>query len=338
MIRTLVMAGMLLVCLFGSQGFPAAAEAAGSLDDCSGIDDDAARLRCYDEIAGRKPKAPAVTAAPAPPADSRREEPSFMSKRWQLDEESRKKRFAIMSHRQNYLLPFTYNFHQEKETYESISPNSDVDDAEAKYQISLKVKLWQDILGTPMDLWFGYTQMSLWQVYNTESSSYFRETNYEPEVLLNYRTNTDIFGLMRSRYVQVGFNHQSNGRSEPLSRSWNRIVANFGFERDVFNAQIKTWLRIPESDDKDDNPDITSYMGYGELWLGTVWKDYHLGLMLRNNLRFDDNRGALQFELSFPLIEHINGYVQYFVGYGESLIDYNHYTNRIGVGMMLKDW
>ncbi len=336
--RHLLLACFLLSVLCGAPVFPAPAAGAASLETCAAIDDDAARLRCFDEMAGRKPKAAAVTAAPAPPAESRREEPSFMSKRWQLDDVSRQKRFAIMSHRQNYILPYTYNFHQEKATYEAANPDVEIQDAEVKYQISLKMKLWEDMFGMPLDLWAAYTQLSLWQVYNRDYSSPFRETNYEPEVLLNYRTNTDIFGLMRSRFIQVGLNHQSNGRAEPLSRSWNRIVANFGFERGLFNAQLKTWLRIPESDDEDDNPDIESYMGYGELWMGTVWKDFHLALMLRNNLRFDDNRGAMQFELSFPLIEHLNGYVQYFLGYGETLIDYNHYANRIGVGVMIKDW
>jgi phospholipase A1 len=244
-----------------------------------------------------------------------------------------------MSHRQNYILPYTYNFHQEKATYEAAYPDVEIQDAEVKFQISLKMKLWDDIVGLPLDLWAAYTQLSLWQFYNRDYSSPFRETNYEPEVLLNYRTNTDLFGLLRSRFIQVGLNHQSNGRSEPLSRSWNRVVANFGFERGVFNAQLKTWIRIPESADNDDNRDITSYLGYGEMWMGTVWRDFHLALMLRNNLRFDgDNRGAMQFELSFPLIEHLNGYIQYFAGYGESLIDYNHFTNRIGAGVMVKDW
>jgi phospholipase A1 len=189
-----------------------------------------------------------------------------------------------------------------------------------------------------VDLWFGYTQISFWQFYNTEFSSPFRETNYEPEILLNYRTDKDVFGLMRNRFIQVGLNHQSNGRGEPLSRSWNRLVANFGFERGNFDLVLKTWLRIPESNDKDDNSDITSYMGHGELWMGAVWKDCTIGLMLRDNLRFNDNRGAMQFEVSFPMIKHLNGYVQYFVGYGESLIDYNHFTNRIGLGVLLKDW
>jgi len=336
--RHLLLACFLVFVLCGAPGSAAPAAGAASLEECAKIDDDAARLRCFDEMAGRKPKAGAVTGTPAPSAESRREEPSFMSKRWQLDEESRRKRFAIMSHRQNYILPFTYNFHQEKATYEAANPDVEIQDAEVKYQISFKMKLWEDMFGMPLDLWAAYTQLSLWQVYNRDYSSPFRETNYEPEVLLNYRTNTDVFGLMRSRFIQVGLNHQSNGRAEPLSRSWNRIVANFGFERGVFNAQLKTWIRIPESDDEDDNPDITAYMGYGELWMGTVWKDFHLALMLRNNLRFDDNRGAMQFELSFPLIEHLNGYVQYFLGYGETLIDYNHYANRIGAGVMIKDW
>jgi len=336
--RHLLLACFLLVALCGAPVCPVPAAAAPDLEECAKIDDDAARLRCFDEMAGRKPKAPPATAAPPQTAQARREEPSFMSKRWQLDEESRRKRFAIMSHRQNYILPYTYNFHQEKDTYETVNPNVQIQDAEIKFQISFKMKLWEDMFGMPLDLWAAYTQLSLWQFYSTDYSSPFRETNYEPELLLNYRTNTDILGLMRSRFIQVGLNHQSNGRAEPLSRSWNRIVANFGFERDVFNAQLKTWIRIPESADEDDNRDISAYLGYGELWMGTVWKDFHLALMLRNNLRFDDNRGAMQFELSFPLIEHLNGYVQYFLGYGETLIDYNHYTNRIGVGVMVKDW
>jgi phospholipase A1 len=338
-IRTLVFAGILLACLIGAQGTPA--EAAGSLDECSKIQDDAARLRCYDEMAGRKPRG-AATETDVSPVETGKAEakapPSYLSRKWQLDEESRKGRFAITTYKQNYLLPYTYNLTQNKELYAAANPGTEIQDYEAKFQISLKVKLWESILGTNTDLWLGYTQLSFWQVYNTDFSSPFRETNYEPEILLNFRTDTDVFGLMRNRFIQIGLNHQSNGRGEPLSRSWNRIVANFGFERGDFDLVLKTWARIPESEENDDNPDITSYLGYGEIWLGYFWKDCHLGAMFRNNLRFDENRSALQLELSFPLVERINGYVQYFTGYGESLIDYNHYTNRIGVGFMIRDW
>ena len=333
----LLPASVLLACLWGFQG-SASPAAAASLDACAGIEEEGARLRCYDELAGRKARPPAAVPAPRSAETVKRAEPSYLSRQWQLDEASRRQRYAIMSHRHNYILPLSYNFHQEKETYESANPGTKIQSEEIKYQLSLKIKLWEEILGKDLDLWFGYTQLSLWQFYNTNFSSPFRETNYEPEILLSYGMDRDLFGIMKSRFIQVGLNHQSNGRGEPLSRSWNRVTANFGFERDLFALVVKTWIRIPEKADRDDNRDITSYLGYGEIWLNTVWKNCHLGLMFRDNLRFDENRGALQIELSFPLIEHLNGYVQYFSGYGESLVDYNHYANRISLGFMLKDW
>jgi phospholipase A1/A2 len=338
MIHHLLLVGILLAGLLGMPGSPAPVEGAASFDACAAIGDNTARLRCYDKAAGRTPRDPVSTATAADSQVQPHKEPSYLSRKWQLDEESRKNRFAIVPHRANYLLPYTYNFTQNKQVFETVDPGVDIQDAEAKFQISLKVKLWESILGTNTDLWFGYTQVSFWQIYNTAFSSPFRETNYEPEILLNFRTDTDLFGLMRNRFIQVGLNHQSNGLGGTLSRTWNRITANLGFERDAFNLVLKTWARIPESGDKDDNPDITSYLGHGEIVMGYLWKNFAVAATFRNNLRFDENRSSLQLDISFPLIERLNGYVQYFTGYGESLIDYNHFTNRIGVGVMVKDW
>jgi phospholipase A1 len=322
MVRYWLLAGCLLAGLTGMPCIPGQAEAAGSLAACATIDDDAARLRCYDEAAGRKPGGSAASAAvpPAEAAPQPASPPSYLSRKWQLDPETRKKedRWSIQLYQANYILPYSNNFHQDKQTYESANPGTVVQDAEAKFQISLKIKLlesildyfnkgWGPALGTNVDLWVAYTQL-----------------------------------FMRNRFIQVGLNHQSNGRGEPLSRSWNRIVANFGFERGDFDLILKTWYRLPESAEDDDNPDITSYLGYGEIWAGYRGKrwerDYHLGLMFRNNLRFDENRSALQLDADFSLIGRLNFYIQYFMGYGESLIDYNHYSNRIGVGFRVKDW
>jgi len=101
---------------------------------------------------------------------------------------------------------------------------------EAEFQLSLKVKVWQGIFGKRGDLWIGYTQKAHWQLYNIRYSRPFRELNYEPEIILNFPTNFPLLGF-RTRMLGLAFIHQSNGRTLPLSRSWNRLVAHAGFER-----------------------------------------------------------------------------------------------------------
>jgi phospholipase A1/A2 len=322
-------------CILGTQ--KSSGKEDGGLDTCKSTCDDSRRLYEYDKQAGLNPRKPS--------------ESSYLSKAWLLDDESREKagRWAIRAYQENYFLIYTYNGHLDKQPYESANPGTQLQDAEAKFQISLKMKLLEDIpvFGKKADIWAAYTQLSQWQFWNWNNSAPFRETNYQPEVLFNIRMGDDLVQLggdpLKLQFVQFGLNHQSNGQSEPLSRSWNRLVANFGFEWEPFDVVLKTWYRLPESAANDDNPDIDAYLGYGELWAGyhgkTCGIDYHFSLMFRNNLRFDDdNRSALQLGIDSTLIGPLNWYIQYFTGYGETLIDYNHYTNRIGVGVMIRDW
>jgi phospholipase A1 len=308
-----------------------------SISDCSKIEDDKERLKCYDEIAGRKPdQSQAEDDAEVKKLEDRS---SYLSKLWELDTDKPRNIYYVMPHRSTYLLPVTYNSQPNKEPFQHTAHGNDMLNTEVTFQISMKVKLWQDILGKDMDLWFGYTQKSFWQFYNFADSSPFRETNYEPELLLNFRTDFNFLG-MRGRMINLAFNHQSNGQSKPLSRSWNRIMGNVGFEKDNLVLLLKSWYRVPEVKEDDDNHDIEKYMGYGELWGYYFWNDHRFGVMLRNNLRIHGNRGALQLEWSFPLkpIKNISGYVQYFTGFGESLLDYNHSVNRLGIGFVLSDW
>ena len=61
-------------------------------------------------------------------------------------------------------------------------------------------------------------------------------------------------------------------------------------------------------------------------------------ILVRDNLR-KDNRGALQLNWTFPIWEttDVRGYVQYFTGYGESMIDYNASTNRFSIGFIMSE-
>ncbi len=278
-----------------------------------------------------------LAAAPqAAPGDAEKPAaPSYFTSLWHLDEEARAGKPWITFHRANCALVFSYNFTPNPAPLQEVDPAKTLVNPEVTFQLSFKAKLWQDVLGQKMDLWFAYTQRSFWQLYNFDDSSPFRETNYEPEVLLNFRTRFSLLGL-KARFVQVGLNHQSNGQSEPLSRSWNRIVANAGLERGPVSLLLKGWYRVPDADD--DNPGLTHYMGCGEVWGYYFLGRHRLGVMLRDNLNFRENRGAIQLEWSFPLFAMVAGYVQYFHGYGESLLDYDHRVNRIGVGFILSDW
>ncbi|MBA4391269.1 MAG: phospholipase [Syntrophus sp. (in: bacteria)] len=323
---------------------------------CAGIDNNTKRLDCFDMLSGRKipvtetipavlekNKIKPVTSVPmeAISEESTKTKPSVMSRQWELDPSSRKDPFVIRLHRPNYILPVTYNASPNPDSILDTDRNAESQNTEAKFQLSFKVKLWEDVMDKDVDLWLAYTQLSFWQAYNTALSSPFRESNYEPELLLNFRTDYNLLGL-RGRIINVGINHQSNGRSEILSRSWNRVVANIGFERKDFNLLLKTWYRIPESADKDDNRQILKYTGYGELWGTYYWNKHRFGVMLRNNLRMGDNKGAIQLDWSFPFPfiknNRFSGYIQYFNGYGESLLDYDKSINRIGIGIMLSDW
>ncbi|MHA3054592.1 phospholipase [Acinetobacter sp. ANC 4633] len=268
---------------------------------------------------------------------------SLLDSRWELSEKSKLGTWNIRGYKPIYALPIFWT--SNRNVYPS-SPNplntvterQDLNFTESKFQLSLKTKAWENIFGDNGDLWVGYTQSSRWQVYNAQNSRPFRETNYEPEASLIFRTNYNLVGL-DGRLFGVTFNHQSNGRADPFSRSWNRVMLNFGFERDNFAIMIRPWYRIPENTRDDNNPDIENYMGRGDITAFYRVNDNDFSLMLRHSLRTGDaSHGAVQFDWTFPIKGKLRGQIQYFSGYGESLIDYNHRANYVGVGVSLMDW
>jgi phospholipase A1 len=279
---------------------------------------------------------------------------SAMSCRWDLDQDDNQNLYQLLPHRQNYVLFGRYSTDpnsQPATPAHASAPNQDLQRAELKFQLSLKVKLAEHLLADYGDLWVGYTQQSNWQAYNPAISRPFRETDYEPEAMLVFPIHRDnkILGL-RARFFDIGMVHQSNGQSDPLSRSWNRVYSQVGFERGDFSLLLRGWYRIPESRTNDDNPDIGHYLGYGDVLTMYKWEHNTFSLLLRNNLQTQNNRGAAQIDWSFPMpfskartVELLKGstlraYVQLFTGYGETLIDYNHYQTTIGVGVLLTDW
>nr|WP_294867355.1 phospholipase A [uncultured Pseudogulbenkiania sp.] len=331
-----------------------------ALGRCAALPAAEARLACFDAAAtAARPPATALATAPAlaepavntaeampapaaiPPAAEEPAEPvpesTALAKLWDLDQDAPHRTFLLRGHRPSYFLPGWYQ----------VAPNAapstpthgataqDLDHTEVKFQLSFKSKIWQNVLGTPADLWFGYTQQSHWQLYNKPQSSPFRETDYEPEVMVSLPVDWSVLGW-RVRLLGAGFVHQSNGQSDPLSRSWNRVYGMLGMERGPLTLTARVWQRLPEPVESDDNPDILRYYGYGDLQAQYRWNDHTLAALARYNP--SSGKGALQLGWTFPLAGRLRGYLQYFNGYGESLIDYNHRNQGIGFGLMLNDW
>lgn len=250
-----------------------------------------------------------------------------------LERESRLNPFSITTYRRNYLMPWSYNWNPNGADFEQIAGNSNVGNAEVKFQFSAKFNLIEDMFGNNGDLYFAYTQRSWWQAYNADASSPFRETNYEPEFFISFDNDASMFGWTNTQN-RIAINHHSNGRSSPLSRSWNRIYLDSVFQRGDWAVSIAPHWRIPESEGDDDNPDIERYMGYGDIAIARRFnEDHEASLTVRGNPSAG-NMGS-QFDYSWPLFGNVRGYVQYYYGYGESLLDYDQRNNRLSLGFSL---
>lgn len=268
---------------------------------------------------------------------------SLLDQRWELSEQSKLGTWQLRPYQPIYAMPIAWTS-DKNETPNSPNPNNAVqtpqnlDSTEMKFQLSLKAKMMQNVFGDNGDLWFGYTQSSRWQILNRDESRPFRETNYEPEMMFIWRTNYNFLGL-HGRLLGISFNHQSNGRSDPFSRSWNRAIFNIGFEKDNFTLMLRPWMRFDEKYAEDNNPDIKNYIGRGDLTANYKRNQHNYALMLRHSLKTGEhNRGAAQFDWSFPLKNNFRGHFQLFHGYGESLIDYNHRATHVGLGVSLANW
>lgn len=311
----------------------AATGAHPGLRTCAAIADAQERLACFDALAATE----RTTEGPPPP-EGHAEAPSLhtdssgsrLSRLWELDPADKQAPFSFRPHRENYVLFANHSQHPNAAPYEpfrGIEPGARISHTELAFQLGFKLKLMQNALGTPVDIWAAYTQRSFWQAYNRGASAPFRETNYEPELMAVLPVDAQLAGW-RLRMVNLGLLHQSNGQSSSLSRSWNRIYAQAGLERGNYTLLARIWK---PTGDLSDNPDVTTFMGHGDLVGSYRWNDQELSVLLRRNFR--THHGAVQAAWSFPLAGEVAGYVQLFSGYGDSLINYNARQQTLGVGV-----
>lgn len=267
-----------------------------------------------------------------------------LSLAFDLDKNSERGLWTARPHYANYILPYYYNT---KPNYNPTSPSlgsasfneDELRKIEVKYQLSLKTKAAQNLFGTDADLWIGYTQQSHWQTYNENHSRPFRSHDYQPEVFLTQPVSADLPFDGKLRVLGVGGIHHSNGESDPVSRSWNRLYLTGGAEWGNLTVAPTMWIALPkrEGSKESDNPDLTDYYGFGDVkFLYRLEQGKNVSGTLRLNPL--TGKGAVQLDYVHPIGRGVSGYAQIFHGYGQNLIDYNHEATSFGFGVMLNDW
>lgn len=240
----------------------------------------------------------------------------------------KKSKYDFTFHKPNYMLPYSWQSTTDDRLHE-----------EAKFQLSVKQFLFP--LGD-LDVYTAYTQKSFWQIYDQKKSRPFRETNYNPELFIKTQSFQTEYGLAAFAF---GYEHESNGEKEPVSRSWDRLYLLSEFQRGPAHLALKFWYRFPEDDKEytedpegDNNPDILDYYGYGDLVVNLNYDWVKFSIYGRYNA--SQEKGAFEASMFLLLSENsdVAFMMQYFDGYGDSLIDYNRHMNRWSIGVAVTGW
>jgi len=351
---------------------------------CTRLNDAPARLACFDHWAGQQaPATPVTTPNAAPPAlaseqpppaapvatgaaekpaqtvatepDCHSSQPSALSRFWELEAGSDCGRFNIRGYRPISLSLIgadSVNTAPSSPTAGHTGSYQPYLQGETRIQLSVRTKIASGFLthDDPVkrdSLWFGYSQQSYWQLFNEQLSRPFRNTDHEPELMYIMPTDADLPGGWRLRYSGVSLNHQSNGQTLPLSRSWNRVILMAGAEKgDKYTLSGRVWQRMPEEADSDDNPGISDYVGRAEVTgMWNLNKLNTLGVTVRHSLQAAGN-GSIRIDwyraIGTParssVASGLRFHTQLFSGYGDSLLDYNRSRTVLSIGLSLVDW
>ena len=205
--------------------------------------------------------------------------------------------------------------------------NSDV-----KFQISIAQKLTRSVLPWHTYIFLMYTQKTFWNVF--EKSLPMHDLNFNPGI----GWSKPFFN--KDRYVgklTLLLEHESNGRDSIQSRSWNRISIGGSVLIDPWiMVHGKVWIPII---DGQNNRDILNYCGIYQTGVEIATPDrkfiWDITFVKRKgwNLNFNTI-----FEFSWRFHKKSNQYffLQYYNGYGESLLDYNQFHSRLRAGIVIK--
>ncbi|MFG0228909.1 phospholipase A [Achromobacter sp. 413638] len=214
----------------------------------------------------------------------------------------------------------------------------------ARFQISAKYRLFSPAANRPANwyenFYLGYTQTSLWDLQS--DSMPFIDTTFNPSV---FWLSDNLWSSESQNWrlgVNVGAEHNSNGKDGPDSRSVNDgyVEPRFHYRLDggstlTFAPRIKAYFGVAG-----ENPDYADYAGRVDWQLR--WAQDNGAVVTALYRQGDQQRRTTQLDFAWPLQRtwlNMNGYLhlQYFNGYGETLLGYNRREDsqfRVGLSIV----
>jgi phospholipase A1 len=206
----------------------------------------------------------------------------------------------------------------------------------SKLQLSFRtplVRTWS--------LYFGYTQQMFWAL--SQQSKPFRDLTFNPELF--YQLTTPDMGLLKSTDFGI-FNHNSNGKDGPESRSYNKSYVRFNFERELQHWVARFSVQVQDIYNFDPgNADIQDHIGplafnltFIQLFEGWLDKS-EISLQAFPGGKFAEHwdYGGYQLSLSFRLggIRLVPAfYLQYYKGFAETLLNYSDRVDVFRAGII----
>jgi len=236
----------------------------------------------------------------------------------------------VESYETTFFMPFTMDFRE----------HDDRNAVEASFQISIKKDIVKNISPIGFNIGIAFTQAALWQLY--AYSNPFRELNFGPEIYIYLPFSQKPGGAGFSFHgIKLAAAHKSNGLGNENSRSWNRVYLEAPVSIGWFLFIPRVWWSFVGIGNDFYEKDIPRYMGMCDLTVVSQWNKHVLRIYGRSNFNIKNIKahrtiGSMRLDYSYPIAATGSYfYMQYFFGYGESLIDYNRLVNKIGIGLAL---
>ncbi|CAM4073422.1 phospholipase A [Bordetella tumulicola] len=214
----------------------------------------------------------------------------------------------------------------------------------ARFQISAKYRLFNPTSGRAptfgQNFYIGYTQQSLWDL--EDDSMPFIDTTFNPSL---FWLSENIWSSDDQQWrvgLNTGIEHMSNGKDGEDSRSLNdayvQPALNYRFASGstlTFAPKIKAYFAV-----EDENSDYRDYAGNVD-W-NLRWAQDNGAVVSAMYRQGASRHRATQIDFAWPLKRtwlNMNGYLhlQYFNGYGETLLGYNQRNEsqfRIGLSLV----